>query len=407
MMFWLVVGYLFLFIFRPYEYWPILGTLHIERIYMIFLLVAVMTWKDKRYIPHPINSSVLTFVSAMLISALFALSWTDAYARLYTYMTLIIFYFIIILTIRDEEDLKKFIIAYIVIMLLYVGKSSWEFFINDRHEWRMGVRRMVGIDTTYGDANAFGASIAYSLPFLWALIKTKIENPKIRKMLWTYAAIALSCIIFTGSRSSMVTMLLFFILTWLGTSKKLLVAIIMLLSLIIAWHGMPDMYQQRFLTIFKPEINTEQSAQGRILTLKEGVAMFKSNPILGVGPGNFSRGSAQLISSSGLSSHNLYGSLLGEMGLIGVFSFSFLVITIVATHWSIIKRLKKINLPGSGFLTSVSIASIHTIIMLLFNGNFGANLYRYNWLWIGAIGVLSSYFIEQKKDCYRQKLTDV
>ena len=30
-MFWLLVGYMFLFIHRPFEFWPALGDLHIER----------------------------------------------------------------------------------------------------------------------------------------------------------------------------------------------------------------------------------------------------------------------------------------------------------------------------------------------------------------------------------------
>ena len=60
-MFWLVVGYLFLFIFRPYEFWPILGYFHIERMYMIFLLAALLLWPQKRYIEHPINRVLILF----------------------------------------------------------------------------------------------------------------------------------------------------------------------------------------------------------------------------------------------------------------------------------------------------------------------------------------------------------
>ena len=35
---WLLIGYMFLFIDRPFEVWPWLGDLHVERIYMLFTL---------------------------------------------------------------------------------------------------------------------------------------------------------------------------------------------------------------------------------------------------------------------------------------------------------------------------------------------------------------------------------
>ena len=32
---WLLIGYMFLFIDRPFEVWPWLGDLHVERVYML------------------------------------------------------------------------------------------------------------------------------------------------------------------------------------------------------------------------------------------------------------------------------------------------------------------------------------------------------------------------------------
>ena len=39
-MHWLLVGYMFLFIDRPFEVWPWLGDLHVERVYMLFTLAV-------------------------------------------------------------------------------------------------------------------------------------------------------------------------------------------------------------------------------------------------------------------------------------------------------------------------------------------------------------------------------
>ena len=94
-------------------------------------------------------------------------------------------------------------------MFLYVGKSAWEFFVHDRYIYRMGIKRMVGIDVTYGDPNSFAASICYSLPLTWALIRSHFEHPGVKLFLWSYGLLALVAIVFTGSRSGMVTFVFF------------------------------------------------------------------------------------------------------------------------------------------------------------------------------------------------------
>jgi hypothetical protein len=110
-MIWLVVGYMFLFVFRPFEYWDILGTLRIERIYMIAMLLAMMFSKQVRYIPHKINKAVIGFFLVIMTASVFAFDTSEAYPVAFDYFKLIVFYFVIIMTIRDAEDLKLFIVA--------------------------------------------------------------------------------------------------------------------------------------------------------------------------------------------------------------------------------------------------------------------------------------------------------
>ena len=51
-MHWLLIGYMFLFIHRPFEFWPTLGDLHVERIY---IAVVFLIWllQPKRWLPNP------------------------------------------------------------------------------------------------------------------------------------------------------------------------------------------------------------------------------------------------------------------------------------------------------------------------------------------------------------------
>lgn len=406
-MLWLVIGYLFLFIFRPYEYWGFLGTYHVERLYMIFLLFAVFLSKEKRFISSPINLMVLAFFCVIVVSTIFAFKQADAVKFAFDYFKLIVFYFIIILTVRDEKDLKWFMIAYIAIMFLYVGKSSWEFFVHDRHFYRMEIKRLVGIDASYADPNSFAASIVYSLPFLWALIKCRLESRVVRLLLLAYGLLAVVAIIFTGSRSGMVTGFLFLILVWLWGSKKFIGIIVLTVALLTTWQLMPESYQTRFMSSFFEGVgpaSADVSAKGRIEGLKAGVRIIKDYPLLGIGPGNFKYGWGTVEVAG--SSHNLYGQLMGELGGMGVLAFLILIATMFKTHISVYKKAKLLQDRAGRentrpndllFLGLNSAAAVQVLILLLFNGNFGHNLYRYNYLWIGAMAVLSIYFVNMKQ----------
>ena len=46
-MIYLLGGYLWLYVHRPFEVWPALGALQIERVYMIFMLVYWAAAADK------------------------------------------------------------------------------------------------------------------------------------------------------------------------------------------------------------------------------------------------------------------------------------------------------------------------------------------------------------------------
>jgi O-antigen ligase len=360
---------------------------------MLGLIAYIFLWGKAEYKPHRVNTALILFVFSMAVSSLLAIDKGTAFGMTYDYFKLLVFYFIVVTVIKDEKDLEKFILAYLFIMFLYIGKSAWEFILYDRHVWRMGIKRMIGIDTAYGDPNAFAASIVYSMPFLWAMIKYNKKNAIKLAILGSYGLLAAVCLVLTGSRSGMVTMLLFLIIILFIMKRKVIGVIALSTTLIAVWFFMPFQYQERFKTTFITGIEqaADASAQGRVYTLIMGIDMFKISPVHGVGPGNFSKGLELFGDYTGLSPHNMYGMLLGEVGLIGTISFGMLLYWIIFTHRSVIKKEKRKQKKNMLYIMT-SQASLQVLILLLFNGNFGANLYRYNWLWIGAIGVLITYF---------------
>ncbi len=413
-MLYLLLGYMFLFVFRPFEYWEILGDIHLERIYAFCMLGVLLLWKGKKWVSHPANYAVVLFVLVMALSSSFAVDKPLAFNMTLDYAKILVFYAVMICVIQTEKDLEIFVVAYILIMGLYVGKSAWEFFVNDRFWWRMGIRRMMGIDKTFSDPNYFAASIAYSLPFWWASVKLGLRSKSVRILLALYLPLALTAILCSGSRSGMVTLLLFLMLAWIGAKRKLIGLALMTIALATIWFSAGESYRVRFLSTFIEGIADEYgqrgadaSAQGRRAGLQMGVSTFLKHPVVGIGPGNFkyawAGGTGEIL---GGSSHNLYGQLLGELGACGALAFSLMIGIFLWTHNKVRRRVNSImnsfqEAPGQDSLHNllclrlIPIACLQGIILLLFNGNFGHNLYRFNYLWIGAMGVVASSLIKK------------
>jgi len=435
----MLVGYLFLLIFRPYEYWTILGEIRIERIYMIFFMMFVFFSRERKYISSPINGSIVIFFIFLVISGVFAISFDASLFRIEEYFKFLVFYFVTIMSIKDEEDFRFVVLGFLAVMFVYVGKSSWEFFVHGRYEYRMGIKRMLGIDVTYGNPNAFAASIVYSLPLLWAMIRCKFQNIWLQRGLWSYGVLSIVAIVFTGSRSGMVTALLFFLIVLASSKQKLLATTCIFLVLFISWQFMPEDLHTRFLSTFYDDVgpqNAQMSAEGRLEGFLHGMEIFMANPFVGVGPGNY-----PLSWDIRMNAHNFYGQLLGELGLLGGLGFGILLILMIIQNRSIIRSFKSISIQsdaeilqiiplasdvGTGnprkvhrlssehrgisckpffenlgpvplvFYSFVAQAIIQTIILMLFKGWGDHNLYRYTWLWLAALTVLGHHLFYQE-----------
>lgn len=404
-MLWWTIGYLFLFIFRPYEtLFPLLGTIHFERIYMLCLLVALYQWPEKRHIPHMINTVLLVFFGVLCFSYFIAYMPDKAEDPIWNFFKLLVLYYVIIMSVRNEKEFWQLLLAFIIIMGLYIGKSEWEFFVGGRHVYRMGIRRLIGIDDTNGSPNSFAATLVYSLPFAWAMWKTA-ATARIRILLYCYLIMSLAGVALTGSRGGMLSVLFFFLLIWMRMKKKIVGLVLMVLIISVAWVFMGAKLQERFQTIYDDKINASasESAQGRIEGLMRGVELFKLRPMFGWGAGNFPYATYEIGVTDGMQSHNMYGQVIGELGLAGSISFLAFIVVLFLTRSEVLaltaddngydddedEGVKKENL-----MALTALACTDTVLLLLFQGNFGHNLYRYNWVMISAFLVLASHFAQ-------------
>jgi hypothetical protein len=408
--------YVALFIIRPWEEMlPLLGDLHFERFYALAMIGVVLLTSKFRNVFTLQTASVLIFLGALTLSAALALDSTVAWDPWYVYATLVAFYFVLLLVIRTPYELLFMIICYLVTMGIYLAKCEWEFFIHDRHDFKMGVRRMIGIESTFGDPNALAMSIAVSLPILWYLFSirktlTAQWPAQWRKMfpvgLGVYLFLATTATILTRSRAGMLTGVVFIaILAFRGKGwgKKLLVSLGGVLFMAAVWFTMSDEAKNRLRTVWDPEAgpaNATTSAYGRVEGLRAGLVMVERYPFAGVGMGNFIPYRVAYIDGVSLLAHNLAGQVLGETGLLGCGAFLFMIFV---TYWSC-RRIRKLagrsTEPLPLALSGFAMACENVILLLLFEGLFLHNMTRFNWLWLAAFASHALFFMAL---CSRQR----
>lgn len=389
----MVCFYVFLCIERPWESIRYLQGIPIERIYAIVMIVVAFMCDRFKIISSPTNKWVYGLLSLHFILAPFAFNTGFAVEQGTEYAKMVVLYLLMLSVVDDEKSLNIMVRAFVFSMMFYSLHSLWEYH-NGRHQWRMGISRMVGADITYSDPNAFGASVVLSLPFVYALFRLEVKT-WLRNIYYGYFALAVICVVLTGSRTSFVA-LMALILIWILVQqgkRRFKVLLSAILAVGVIWAAMPVEKQNRIRTLWDEDAgpeNATSSAEGRLIGWKVSWKMFKKVPMTGVGAGgdNFiGYRMANNIDEEGQKSptqpHVLYGQVLAEFGVGGAIFFIGLVVAILRCSLysrSILQSIDSTN-SFSFFLSGSIIASL--VLLLLF-GFGGHNFYRPLWLWLAA-----------------------
>jgi O-antigen ligase len=385
---WLLIGYMFLFIDRPFEVWPWLGDLHVERVYMLFTLAVWAVYPNKRWLSNPQHAAYAAFALAVLV-CWGASPWADRGQNVVEdWLKIVVFYVLLVTTVHDEEGLRHVAVGFVAVMGLYLLHSFREY-LGGRHTYRMGIARMIGVDTSLGDPNSFGASIVFALPIVTALWRAGVGGRRGKVLLAGYFGLSCLCILLTGSRSALLGLLVWFLIVIWGTRYRVKAVAAFAVAAPLAFVALPDSLQTRFETIINPEVgpkNAQESGEGRLEGLTRGFELWAANPLTGVGPGAW-----RPATRSKIESHNLYGQLLGETGTLGGLAF----LAIVLCFWANLRAVKRVReqVPEwrDDLVFQLAQAVGVGVFLLLFMGNFGHNLFRFTWLWYGGFLIIARH----------------
>jgi O-antigen ligase len=388
-MHWLLIGYMFLFIHRPFELWPALGELHVERVYILGVMLAWAVWPGKRWLPNRQHVAYAAFATAVVFC--WALSpWAEqGQVVVENWFKVLVFYVLLVTSAHDEKGLRRLVAGFLFVMAIYMLHSLREF-VGGRYTYRMGIVRMIGVDSSLGDPNSFGASIVFALPFaraFWLACKERWA----RLAIVGFLGLSVGCILLTGSRSSLVGLLVWAAWVILRSRHRWTGLGLAAVAAPVLFFALPDSLQTRFETIVNPDVGPENarvSGEGRLIGFVKGMELLGAYPASGVGPGSW-----RPATNSKLESHNLYGQLAGEMGLPGILTFGAILVCFAANlRW--LRRASKTDPAGAdAFEYRIGSAVAMAVFLLLFMGNFGHNLFRHNWLWFGGFLIIACHSV--------------
>jgi O-antigen ligase len=408
---WMAAFYLALFIIRPWEkLFPWLATFRFERLYALAMIGVVILTRGPSFRLDRQTVAVLAFFGCISVSGLFA--WDPALSAgpVYQYATLVIFFVILTKVIRSPYELVFTVTCYIVTMSAYLAKSQWEFFVHGVHRYRQGVPRLVGVDTMLGGPNYVAMSVVVSLPMLLFLYQVREEFSARWPAAWrkgfrwglaVYLVLALTSIVLTNSRSGMLSTVLFLALVAMHKKRlgrKVSYALGAVVLLGCAWLLMPETSKNRLRTIWDPSAgprNATVSAMGRLEGLRAGMVAWQRFPLTGVGVGNLLEYRDRHIDGIRLQAHNIPGQLLGETGLLGAAGFLLLVGAILANCRRIRAMAKGRTAAAPDVLSRFAVAAQMSVLLLLFEGLFFHNIYRFNWVWLAAFCALALRFVRR------------
>ncbi len=389
-MHWLLIGYMFLFIDRPFEVWPWLGEIHLERLYMLLTLGVWALYPGKRWLPSGLHAAIAAFAGAVLLAWLLS-PWAErGQAAVEDWFKILVFYILLTTTVHDAAGLRRILIGFVAVMALYQLHSLREY-LGGRHTYRMGIARMIGVDATMGDPNSFGATLVVAMPMAWALGQAGVGGRAGRGLLLGYGGLSVVCVLLTGSRSAFLGLVVFAAMLVWQSRRRLLMAVALGIAAPAVFLALPESLQTRLLTIWDPSVgprNAQESGQGRIEGFFTGLRLWQEYPLTGVGPGAW-----RPASGSRLESHNLYGQLVGELGTLGLIAF-LSMLTAFVMNVRAVRRLE----PLAPYLADplplwLGRAVGMAIVLLLVLGVFGHNLFRYNWLWYAGFLLIARHVL--------------
>jgi O-antigen ligase len=293
-----------------------------------FWMVMVFV-SEKFRKPHPFHVALILFVLWNMLSFLWSVDPDRTIDRIITYVQLIILVYLLWDLYTTPESVTTGLQVYILGTWISIG-SVISNYVAGNLAYASSVERYTAAGF---NANHFGLILVLGLPVAWYLAVSSKDEGRIGRLLklanFAYIPAAIFTIFLSGSRSSLIVAFpaLLFILWSIGRLKliqRILILIVVVSALAVLQSYIPETTIER-LASSSDEL-TSGDLNGRMEIWRQGLVVFEQHPLIGVGSSAF----RSAIELRGTAPHNVYLSILVDVGIAGLLLFGFILIIVTA-----------------------------------------------------------------------------
>jgi putative inorganic carbon (hco3(-)) transporter len=378
-----LLGLLVLNLTQPGEIYPIFNSLHVERVMALIVLISFWA-KHRKFEVPPISKRLLYFWGVMFLAVPFAFWAAFALDSAVDFGKVILFHLLVANLIRTQDQFKKYLVVYTIITGWLAGSSLY-LHAQGVVTYVQDSERAAGMTSSVGDPNTLGLMLVTAMPIL--LLTTTRDFGKWTRLLGL--AVGVLCtwvVVVTSSRTSFFCLLFVGVLFTLTRKKGFFLVPVAAVLAAAGWMVLPQQYKERYQSV--ENLEKDESYQNRVRAWRAGWAMFKDNPLTGVGARNFTYanggkywpGPGRMV---WLNAHSLYFQLPAELGLLGIITFVMYLTAIFKTNLALRRQLK--GSPDWGpSLQGFPLAAMFSLLTWLLAGYSSHCLYRGGWFTVGA-----------------------
>ncbi|MEJ5250295.1 MAG: O-antigen ligase family protein [Armatimonadota bacterium] len=377
---------------RPTDYIPELGMLRLP------LFIATMTATGlfirlllarERLIEGWFVKWFLAFWMVMWLSVPLATWRSNSLAHAQDFAKFVAMVWIVYMSIRSEQQLIT-AVRLMAWMALWLAGATIHGYMTGQTVTSGDLQRAGAGSGMLGDPNDTASVLLMLFPLCYYLF---FHDPKkwLRVVYASAMALSLVAVVLTGSRGGFLGLVFLLFLLWCRSQRKVLGLFIAVFVFATLWFAAPASYRERITGITR--YHEDESAMARVYLRQAALNMFKHNPLVGVGIGNFDDFQSRYGGTIGSrTAHNMYLLVLGELGALGLFVF--------LNIWlRSLRAAKQLSQEGWWLSRALGAGALVGLLDIMLTGYFlSISYYPYQYFLMACVAVAASRHARRERE---------
>ena len=323
-----VVAYMILVYCKVSNYYPMFAQIRAEFLFAVIILIRVALTGNsfKNFLVS--GSAINKYLGFLVFSVFFSfiIAWDYQYSwdmAVYLFIKVLILYILIIGAIENKNDIKVLLYSFIL-MYVYLAYEPMYGFLTGHggSEYYYGTNYIAESGLLSGHV-ALANNMNQMLPLTWFFFFS--GKGKVHRLICTMSFfVFLIALIGSGSRGGVIGMIIWGCGIIWYSKNRIRTGFIVLLILIAITISSGSSVLHTANRIDK------ESMTGRFIGLTHGLGMLQKGNLFGVGPGCYLFAREKYFSYR-MESHNLYGQIIGDLGLPGMIITFILMVQMFKT----------------------------------------------------------------------------